>query len=84
MDTSPRRPFRRIDEKELRRMIGGAPARYIGFGTPIALLMLWWSRITERRQMARDLNTFPPEVLEDFNMTRETALELVNKPFWRP
>ncbi|WP_114009890.1 hypothetical protein [Cohaesibacter intestini] len=83
MDTRPTRPFRRIDEKELRRMMKGAPVRYIGLGTPMALIALWWNRIRERRQMARDLQTFPPEVLEDFNMTRESALKLVNKPFWR-
>ncbi len=83
MDTRPTRPFRRINEPELRQMMGGAPARTIGLGTPIQLIVLWWRRITQRRQMARDLQSFPPEVLEDFNLTRETALTLVNKPFWR-
>lgn len=83
MDTRPTRPFRRIDEGELRRMMDGAPARYVGLGTPMQLLGLWWNRIKERRQMARDLRHFPPEVLEDFNLTKKTALELVNKPFWR-
>ena len=83
MDTRPTRPFRRIDEPELRRMMGDAPARTIGLATPIQLIALWWGRITQRRQMARDLQSFPPEVLEDFNLTHKTALMLVNKPFWR-
>ncbi len=46
-------------------------------------LELWWLRYRERQAMRSDLPTFPPEVLEDFGLTREEAEKQSKLPFWK-
>ncbi|SMD19566.1 DUF1127 domain-containing protein [Rhizobium sp. RU36D] len=49
----------------------------------VATLELWWLRYRERKAMRRDLPTFPPEVLEDFGLTRAEAEKQAKLPFWK-
>jgi uncharacterized protein YjiS (DUF1127 family) len=48
-----------------------------------ATLVLYWQRYRERKQMRRDLVDFTDEVFKDFGLSREQAIAMANKPFWR-
>ena len=79
MDAKITSPYRRLDDNALRQMITPTSRKALFKTLPV----VWWRRFVQRRQMARDLQSFPPEVLEDFGLSYDEANALVNKPFWR-
>jgi uncharacterized protein YjiS (DUF1127 family) len=64
-------------------IIGRADRPRQRFSRLFATLRLWRRRHVERARMARDLESFTPAMLEDFDMTRAEAQAMAERPFWR-
>lgn len=83
MNTTMDGAWRQLDQAELRLMIKRHEGHIKIESRPHSRLVIWWDRYCTRKKMQKELQSFTPEVLKDFGLTRAEAWQEAHKPFWR-